>query len=53
MKTAEEESEIAGKRFKAGSGTILDVSNAHTNLATATDTRVENIFNYEAARVSH
>lgn len=53
LKTAQEEADIASQRYKLGSSTVLDLTTAHANLATAVDTRVENIFNYEAARVGY
>lgn len=53
LKTAEEESSLSDKKYASGSSTILDVTNGHTNLANAHDLRVEQIFNYEAAKVGY
>ncbi len=53
LKTAEDEEKYAEQKYKAGSSNILDLTSAHTNLATARDTRTENIFNYEAAKVNY
>ncbi len=53
LKTAEDEEKYAEQKYRAGSSNILDLTSAHTNLATARDTRTENIFNYEAAKVNY
>ena len=52
LKTAEEESSLAQKKYAGGSSSILDLTSAHTNFAAANDMRVEQIFNYEAAKVN-
>ena len=53
LKTAEDEEKYAEQKYRAGSSNILDLTSAHTSLATAKDTRTENIFNYEAAKVNY
>ncbi len=53
VKTAAEESQYAEKRYNSGASNILELTNAHTSLASARDTEVENVYNYEAAKVSY
>lgn len=53
VQTAVEEDQIAEKKYQSGASNILDLTNAHTNLASAQDTRIENVFNYEASKVNY
>jgi outer membrane protein TolC len=53
VKTANEEAQIAESKYSSGASNILDFTSAHTNLASANDTRIENVFNYEAAKVNY
>lgn len=53
LKMAQMESEIVNKKFKSGSANSLELSSSHTSLASAIDTNVESIFNYEASKVNY
>ena len=53
LKTAEEEAQIAENRYRSGASNILDATTAHTNFAAANDTRIENVFNYEVAKINY
>lgn len=53
LKMAQMESDIVSKKFSSGSANSLEVSSSHTSLASAVDTNVESIFNYEASKVNY
>lgn len=52
VQSSEEEAKLASQKFSIGGGSVLDVLNAHNNLAAARDTETEAIFAFESAQVA-
>lgn len=51
VRAANEEAEIVGRKYKVGSGSIVDVVNASQNAATARDTEIDAVATYELAKI--
>jgi outer membrane protein TolC len=53
LELTKEEINLAEKRFKVGSGSGLEMSNAHANYSTAEEQHTEALFGFELAKLNH